>query len=161
MGGLPKTLVVQIIFVDTVKSHEVSFKIMIPNVCGPQRTPEAYDSAINDLTSEDGEVDKGIKVNSVFNALKSFHVCQPGLPPCLGHDIFEGILSYDVSLYLNYFIKKKKWFTYTLLNRRITQFNYKGSDALTKPCTVNDGSKLSGQAIQNWNFFELTACFNW
>lgn len=88
-----------------------------PNVCGPQRMPEAYDLAVNDLTSEDGEDDKGIKVNSVFNALKSFHVCQPGLPPCLGHDIFEGILSNDLALYLKYFIKKKKWFTYKLLNR--------------------------------------------
>lgn len=126
-----------------------------PNVCGPQRTPEAYDSAVNDIASGDGEDDKGIKVNSVFNALKAFHVCQPGLPPCLGHDIFEGVLSYDVALYLKYFIKKKKWFTYTLLNRRISQFKYKGSDALTKPCTVNEGPKLSGQAIQNWNFLRL------
>ena len=25
---------------------------------------------------------KGMKVNSVSNALKYFHVCQPGLPPC-------------------------------------------------------------------------------
>lgn len=113
------------------------FKNNDPNVCGPQRTPGAYDSTVNDLTSEDGEDDKGIKVNSVFNALKSFPVCQPGLPPRLGHDIFEVILSNDLVLYLKYFIKKKKWFTYKLLNRRITHFNYKGSDALTKPCTVN------------------------
>lgn len=90
-----------------------------PNVCGPQRTPETYSSAVN-IASGDGEDVKGIKVNSVFNALKSFHVCQPGLPPCLGHDIFEGVLSYDVALYLKYFIKKKKWFTYTLLNWQIT-----------------------------------------
>ncbi|KAK0152047.1 hypothetical protein N1851_006573 [Merluccius polli] len=70
----------------------------------------------------------------------------PGLPPCLGHDIFEGVLSYDVALYLKYFIKKNKWFTYS----------YKGSDALTKPSAVNsEGSKLSGQAIQNWNLLRL------
>ena len=70
------------------------------NVCGPQRTPESYDSAV--VQAEDGQGSRGIKVNSVFNALKSFHVCQPGLPPCLGHDIFEGVLSYDVALYLKY-----------------------------------------------------------
>lgn len=127
-----------------------------PNVCGPQRTPERYDSAVGDLQAEDRRHSKGIKVNSVFNALKSFHVCQPGLPPCLGHDIFEGVLSYDVALYFKYFIKKKKWLTYSLLNRRIKQFKYKGSDALTKPCTVNfESSKLSGQAIQNWNLLRL------
>lgn len=46
--------------------------------------------------------------------------------------------------------------TYSLLNQRIKQFKYKGSDALTKPRTVNcEGSKLSGQAIQNWNFLRL------
>jgi hypothetical protein len=42
------------------------------------------------------------------------------------------------------------------LNRRIKQFQYKGSDALTKPCAVNsEVAKLSGQAIQNWNLLRL------
>ena len=59
-------------------------------------------------------------------------------------------------MYLKYFIKKKKWLTYPLLNRRIKQFQYKGSDALTKPCAVNsEVAKLSGQAIQNWNLLRL------
>lgn len=127
-----------------------------PNVCGPQRNPENYEAAVRQLQEEDIQEVKGIKVNSVFNDLKSFHVCQSGLPPCLGHDLFEGVLSYDVALFLKYFIKTKKWFTYTLLNRRIRQFKYKGSDALTKPCCVNSGAyKLSGQAVQNWNLLRL------
>lgn len=121
-----------------------------PSVCGPQRTPESYDSAVRDLQSDSSQAIKGIKVNSVFNTLKSFHACQPGLPPCLGHDIFESVLSYDVALYLKYFIKKKQWLTYSVLNRRIKQIKYKGTDALTKPCAVNsEVPRLSGQAIQN------------
>lgn len=65
-------------------------------------------------------------------------------------------MSYDVALYLKYFFKKKRWFTYSLLNQRIKQLNYKGSDALTKPSAVNpELSKLSGQAIQSWNFLKL------
>ncbi|KTG38782.1 hypothetical protein cypCar_00003540 [Cyprinus carpio] len=57
---------------------------------------------------------------------------------------------------IKYFIKQKQWFTYSTLNRRIKQFKYKGADALTKPCAVNSGlAKLSGQAIQNWNFLRL------
>lgn len=127
-----------------------------PNVCGPQRNPENYEAALGHLQAEGIQDVKGIKVNSVFNDLKSFHVCQPGLPPCLGHDLFEGIVSFDVALYLKYFIKTKKWFTYSLLNRRLRQFKYKGSDALTKPCCVSFGAtKLSGQAVQNWNFLRL------
>nr|XP_055051537.1 uncharacterized protein LOC129437435 [Misgurnus anguillicaudatus] len=125
-----------------------------PNLCGPERTIEKYDSAIERLQTED--TSEGVKFRSVFNSLNYFHVCQPGLPPCLGHDIFEGILSYDVALCLKYFVKTKKWFTYSTLNRRINQFKYCASDASTKPCTVKPlAKKLSGQAIQNWNFLRL------
>lgn len=127
-----------------------------PIVCGPQRNPDNYKAALARLQEEGIRDVKGIKVNSVFNDLESFHVCQPGLPPCLGHDLFEGIVSYDVALFLKYLIKTKKWFTYSVLNRRIKQLKYKGSDALTKPCSVNpDAGKLSGQAVQNWNFLRL------
>lgn len=51
------------------------------------------------------------------------------MPPCLGHDIFEGVLSFDVVFCLKYSISKMKWFTYTVLNRRIKQFKYKATDA--------------------------------
>lgn len=61
-----------------------------------------------------------------------------------------------MALYLKYFIKKRHWLTYSVLNRRIKQFKYKSTDALTKPCAVNsEVSKLSGQAVQNWNFLRL------
>lgn len=77
-------------------------------------------------------------------------------PPCLGHDIFEGVLSFDVALYLKYFINQKKWFTYTILNRRIKQFQYKAADACSKPCEVSPQTlKLSGHAVQNWNLLRL------
>lgn len=42
------------------------------------------------------------------------------------------------------------------------QFKYKGFEALTKPCAVKpDGAKLSGQAVQNWNLFEIATSFDW
>lgn len=64
-------------------------------------------------------------------------------------------VSYDLALYLKYF-KQKKWFTYSVLNRRIKQFKCSASDALRKPCAVSsNGVKLSGKAIQNWNFLRL------
>lgn len=43
---------------------------------------------------------QGIKGDSIFNKLSNFHVCQPGLPPCLAHDLFEGVVDYDVALCL-------------------------------------------------------------
>lgn len=53
-----------------------------PNVCGQQRNPDNYNSAVADLT-EDRPIVRGIKLNSDFNGLQAFHVCQPGLPPGL------------------------------------------------------------------------------
>lgn len=79
-----------------------------PNLCGPARTIQNYNSAIDRIQAEGAQDVEGVKFRSEFNTLKYFNVCQPGLPPCVGHDIFEGVLSYDVALYLKYFIKKKK-----------------------------------------------------
>lgn len=70
---------------------------------GP-RTPESYDAALT-LVSNDSAF-QGINRQSVLNALKFYHVCMPGLPPCLGHDLFEGIIQYDLSLILKILCKK-------------------------------------------------------
>lgn len=89
----------------------------------------------------------GVKFNSLFNKLK----CHPGLPPCLGHDRFEGIVSSDLALYISHFVKAEKQFSYQLLNQRIKQFKYLGKDANDKPCEVNtECGKLGGHAVQNW-----------
>lgn len=68
-----------------------------PNACAPQQTPETYNSAVRHLQDGSGQDVKGV---SDFRLPKSFHVYKPGLPPCLGHNLFEGVLSYDVALYL-------------------------------------------------------------
>lgn len=92
----------------------------------------------------------GIKCDSKFNDLSFFHVCQAGLPPCLGHDLFEGVVSCDLALYIRHLITKQKEFSYVELNNRINHFRYLGSNANNKPSDVNPGSdKLSGHAVQN------------
>lgn len=87
----------------------------------------------------------------MFNELTYFHVCQPGLPPCLGHDLFEGIVSSDLALYIKHLVRVDKQFTYLELNQRINQFHYLGNDANDKPCDINpESDKLGGHAVQNW-----------
>lgn len=85
----------------------------------PARSVENYNKAVNELKDSDNRDVTGVKFDSVFNSLSYFHVCQPGLPPCIGHDLFEGIVAYDLAVYLTYFVKVQKLFTYTQLNRRI------------------------------------------
>lgn len=99
---------------------------------------------------------KGICCDSVFNSLKYYHVCQPGLPLCIGHDLFEGVVAYDLAIYLQYFVKIKQWFTYSQLNRRTQQFAYKDSDSLSSHSQVNKkANTIGGQAAENWCLLRL------
>ena len=117
----------------------------------PIRIVQEYNDTVQELQNSDASIVRGVKFNSVFNSLKFFRVCQPGLPPCIGHDLFEGVVASDLAIYLTYFVKVKKFFTYSQLNRRIKQFSYQGSDGSSKPAEVSvKGVKLGGQAAENW-----------
>ena len=97
----------------------------------------------------------GLKSDSIFNSLSHFHVANPGLPPCLGHDLFEGVVAYDVQLYLQYFVSEG-WFSFGELNVALVNFKFKGSDARDKPCPVNPvKDRLVGNAVQNWNMLRF------
>lgn len=124
------------------------------------RTEMSYDATVHLLQTSDLQSVCGIKFNSIFNELAFYHVCSPGLPPCLGHDIFEGVVAYDVHLFIKYFIKTKKWFTLKYLNNAIDKFPYKGEDAKNKPNTISlNSDKLSGHAIQNWTLLRFLSIY--
>ncbi|KAK3517984.1 hypothetical protein QTP70_029095, partial [Hemibagrus guttatus] len=59
-----------------------------PLIQGNKRTVQSYSDHVQ---ASDGQSSSsgGVKFDSLFNTLTYFHVCQPGLPPCLGHDLFE------------------------------------------------------------------------
>ena len=96
-----------------------------PTKLGPVRTKETYENCVEELSRGQEFMIEGVKFDSVFNKLKHFHVCQPGLPPCLGHDLFEGIVSNDLALYIENLVSVGKHFSYTQLNRSISNPNYK------------------------------------
>ena len=118
------------------------------------RTIENYSESISFLDENPNEKShQGIKFDSVFNRLKYFHVCRPGLPPCLGHDLFEGVVAYDLALFVKYLVKTKKWFTYDHINGMIRNIAFKEYDARDTPVELRpNGDKLSGHAVQNWRF---------
>lgn len=122
-----------------------------------KRTQKSYDDCAKFVTKDPSLAHKkGIKIISPFHDLKYFHVCAPGLPPCLAHDLFEGVVQYDVALVLKHLVKKKKWFSYDQLNRRLRRFIVKGVEAGDKPNRLSaDGTKLGGSAVQNWTFLRM------
>src|SRR6218665_2214991 len=123
------------------------------------RTPSSYDLVVEKLERAE-EVNtivissEGIKFRSIFNELSTFQVCQAGLPPCLAHDLFEGVVAYDVPLLLKCFIKAK-FLTVDTLNRKIQTFQLQHSDANVRPAALSiqmkrlSGSgRLSGQTSE-------------
>lgn len=119
-----------------------------------RRTADSYNNALNNI---DGKATyKGIRFNSVFNRLKYHHVCKPGLPPCLGYGILEGVVAYDLKLYFDKLIRLN-WFTsLDELNKLIDSLKYSTQDRQDKPCTVPSASdRIVGGAMQIWNFLRL------
>jgi len=70
-------------------------------------TKQTVHSHKDHVQSSDGNYtcNRGVKFDSVFNKLNYFHVCQPGLPPCFGHDLFQGIVSSDLALYIKHLVR--------------------------------------------------------
>jgi hypothetical protein len=113
------------------------------------RTVESYQKDVK--LAADGGHSRGVKGDSVLNILLYFYVCAPGLPPCIGHDLFEGVIVADLFLYINHMVNKQKWFPFDYLNRTLVQFKYVQKDAAKKPAPVNpQGGRLGEHAVQNW-----------
>ncbi len=107
-----------------------------PFTIGSIRTKESYEKSVKSIS--DNQSCNGIKFSSHFNDLKYFHVCQPGLPPCLGHDLFEGVVTFDLFLYLEHFVKDKNLFTLLRkFNFLLLNFNFKGIDSRNKPNKID------------------------
>jgi len=119
-----------------------------PSITNPPRTIEDYNYCVARATFSE-EPYKGIKDSCLLNDLKYFHATTH-LAPCTAHDVLEGVINWDLAGIIATFVKKK-WMTYSLINRRINQFKYQGIDQRNKPATVRrKKAKLGGHAVQNW-----------
>lgn len=114
----------------------------------PLRTVDSYDKCAAQAVNS-GKAVKGIKMISPLNDLKHFHVAGPGLAPCLAHDLFQGIVLYDVYLAIKYFIKKKV-IRLNLLNYRlnIIKFSHETATFIPHIKMNSKNKKLTGSASQ-------------
>lgn len=112
------------------------------------RTKERYDNEIDNIDClEVHEHYHGVKHRSCLNELKHFHICNPGLPPCIGHDLFEGVVAYDLMLCINWFVKNK-YFSYDYINKQINMIKLENSLKQSYP-KITNCNKLRGSAMEN------------
>jgi len=113
-----------------------------------ERNADNYNRALEVVSHDAVQSFQGVKKDSLFNELSYFHATA-GLPPCIAHDLFEGVVCYDLALCIDYFCSRQ-FFSYDILNGRINQFSFVGSDAANKPAEIPlRGDRLGGHAVQN------------
>ncbi|KAJ1519005.1 hypothetical protein ONE63_011386 [Megalurothrips usitatus] len=132
---------------------------LFPATVLPFRTAQEYLSALVELeerqkTKPDQVTHRGVKEFSPLNELREFHVVDPSLPPCLAHDLFEGVVDYDMTVIISKLVEAG-WLSYESLNRLIKHFKCVGADAHNKPADAVCETKLSGHAVQNWTLVRL------
>jgi len=110
------------------------------------RNPESHSFDVN-MMHATNESYRGVKSESIFNSLLYFHVANPGLPPCLAHDMFEGIIQKDVMLILNKF-NQLDFISFESLNLKIQTLRFTNESRLYFP-ELKKGDKILGTASQN------------
>jgi len=76
------------------------------------------------------------------------------------HQVFEGVVPYDLTLFLAYFVTEKKWFSFQFLNRKTELFTFRGAEARDRPAVVNvQTGKIVGHAVQVWNLLRFLPFF--
>ena len=90
----------------------------------------------------------GIKKHCIFNSLESYH-CTTGMPPCLGHDFFEGIFSQDCQFLLDFIISREKLITASEFNHLLANCKLSQRDSKNKPNLFKSkAAKFTGSAGQ-------------
>ncbi|KAG5268668.1 hypothetical protein AALO_G00215090, partial [Alosa alosa] len=117
------------------------------------RSCESFDEAVKVLSHSEAECVDGIKRDCPLNQLTGFHTCQ-GFPPDFLHDVLEGIVPVELSLFLGDLISKR-YFTFDELNKEIETFPFKHSDKTNRPhkipMTFRRNGSIGGNGHENWS----------
>ncbi len=119
------------------------------------RTPASYNAQAEMVQAQPHLVGLyGVKEKSPMNNLKFYHVID-GLPPCLAHDLFEGVGPEIFEpivknlIALGFFTLEEFW-------SRVENFPYNGPDLANKPSVVQvEKVKLKFTQSQTWCFLRL------
>jgi hypothetical protein len=118
------------------------------------RTPQSHTKDVRILNEQQSANHKGLKSNSCLNNLSKFHAFRPGMAPCVAHDIFEGVLKYDLILIIHHFSEIHEYF-YEFLNMSLKSLSKQLGLGISFPDVGPKTKKLPGKAFENWYFLIL------
>ena len=103
------------------------------------RTPQNHQEHCLSLCGNnrsENSMEFGINRVSILEEVPGFSVAI-GMPHDVMHDLFEGVVHYELKLFLHYCVLRKKFLSVDTLNKRIQGYDF-GSD--DKPSTIDAGS---------------------
>lgn len=120
-----------------------------------RRTIINYDQHVSEklLLAGDQNV-KGVQSNSILNDLNYYHVCL-GLPPCIYHDLFEGIIPHDMMAIFKFF-HNNNIISFDQINLSMAHFRKKFHLKLSFPKIEIKSKKIPGKADEILHFLILT-----
>ncbi len=121
------------------------------------RKRESYDAHLKSA-QQTGSCCFGVKKECVFSThLAHFHVLS-GYPPDVMHDVFEGVVPFELKHCLSMLLSKK-YFTFEFLNECVVNFPYKWTDKTNSPHAIPRSmfsqNTIGGNAHENWNLIRL------
>ena len=121
------------------------------------RTKEAHDVHVARVQRDPKYLRAyGVKGPSKLNELQHYHIIW-GMPSCIAHDLFEGIVPETIILVLKRLVGRKL-FTYKYFNEKLKTFEYADVDKPNKPLPlliVQGQPKLKGTQSQMWCLLRL------
>ena len=98
----------------------------------------------------------GVTGTSTLNQLSNFHVVNQ-LPQDIMHVLLEGVIPFEMTLMLKYFVVDQEYFSIAQLNERIASFSFTQQEARDKPSPIkaqiftSQGGKLN-QSGMHYSF---------
>lgn len=117
-----------------------------------ERNATNYNECLKNISS-DPSLGLGVTKDSCLNRLNYYHVCS-GLPPCISHDLFEGIIPYDLMEICKYFCNLNIIST-SYLNMAFSSLRKKFKLQLSFPPVELNMKKFPGKADEIRNFVFL------
>ena len=93
-------------------------------------------------------VEYGINRHSLLDEIPCFSVVK-AMPHDIMHDLFEGVIPYELKLLIDHCSIANSYFSLATLNHRITAFDYGYSEIGDKPALIRE-CKLRQTASQMW-----------
>ena len=88
----------------------------------------------------------GVNFASPLNDITGFHVVDQ-MPQDMMHVLFEGVIPYELTLLLRYFVTEKKLFTLQELNDYIECYSYSPLELNDRPSPIRPQVFLTGATV--------------